>query len=67
MEQAFVSVIEKCQRALESPDPQASVEAIVLDAAQDPAIAEAISRRTKFASLEDLAIHRSESPLDSRL
>lgn len=34
--------------------------AIVLDAAKDPVIADTISKRTKFAKLEDLAIHRSE-------
>ena len=60
MANAFTSVIEKCQHALESPDPQGSVEAILLDAAKDPAIVHAVSNRMKFTSLEDLAIHRSE-------
>jgi predicted metal-dependent enzyme (double-stranded beta helix superfamily) len=61
MENAFATVIERCKRALETPDPQSSVEAILLDAAKDPAIADAISSRAEFASLEDLAIHRSEA------
>lgn len=60
MENAFATIIERCTQALETPDPQSSIEAILLNAAKDPAIAEAISNRTKFASLEDLAIHRSE-------
>jgi len=33
----------------------------MLEAARDPAVAAAISRRTQFASLEDLAIHQSET------
>jgi predicted metal-dependent enzyme (double-stranded beta helix superfamily) len=37
------------------------VEAILRDAAKDPAIVYAISTRTKFASLADLAIYRSDS------
>lgn len=56
----FSTVIEKCKGALESPDPQSSVEAILLDAAKDPAIVEAISARVGLTSLEDLVIHRSE-------
>lgn len=60
MTQAFDSVIEKCRSAVDSPDAQSKVEAILLDAAADPAMVEAVSRRTKFASLEDLAIHRSD-------
>jgi predicted metal-dependent enzyme (double-stranded beta helix superfamily) len=61
MENAFTSVTEKCLAALQTADPQRSIASILLDAAKDPAIVEAISTRTKFASLEDLAIYRSES------
>ena len=61
MEKVLESVIEKCLSALESPDPQASVESVVLAAAGDPEITEAISHRTKFSNLQDLAIYRSES------
>ena len=60
MEPTFATVVERCQRALEGPDPQSSVAAILLEAAKDPAVAEAISNRTEFANLEDLAIHRSQ-------
>lgn len=61
MDNTFTAVIERCKQALETPDPQKSVEAIFLDTAKDSAIADAISKRTKFAKLEDLAIHRSDS------
>lgn len=61
MESVFVSVIDKCRAALDTPDPQASIEAILLDSAHDPAIVEAISGRTRFAGLEDLALYRSNS------
>jgi predicted metal-dependent enzyme (double-stranded beta helix superfamily) len=60
MGNAFTSITERCLAALETADPQGSIESILLDAAKDPAIADAISNRTKFASLEDLAIHRSD-------
>lgn len=60
MEHAFTEVIEKCTSALESPDAQRDVEGILLEAAKDPSIVEAIAGRTKFASLEDLAIYRSD-------
>ncbi len=60
MENAFAGFVEKCNLALETPDPQASVEDVVLDAAKDPAIVAAVAERRKFASLLDLAIHRSE-------
>lgn len=60
MENAFATVIEKCNRALETPDPQSAVKDILLEAARDPAIVDAIAGRTKFANLADLAIHRSE-------
>lgn len=59
-EKAFTTVIERCMIALDASDPQASVEAVLLDAAKDPVVADAISNRTKFASLVDLAIHRSD-------
>ena len=60
MENAFAAFIEKCNLALNTADPQASVEAVVLDATKDPAIVAAVSKRKKFASLVDLAIHRTE-------
>ena len=60
MDDLFTPVIDRCRNALESPDAQSEVETIVLEAIEDPAIIDAISRRTKFASLEDLAVHRSE-------
>jgi predicted metal-dependent enzyme (double-stranded beta helix superfamily) len=60
MESEFAEVIDRCKQALAAPDPQASVEAVVLEAARDPAVLAAISRRTRFANLQDLAIHRSD-------
>ena len=60
MDDLFTPVIDRCRNALESPDAQSEVETIVLEAIEDHAIIDAISRRTKFASLEDLAVHRSE-------
>lgn len=61
MHNAFISVIENCLAALHTDDPQASVKSILLEAARDPAIADAISSRTEFGNLQDLAIHRSGS------
>jgi predicted metal-dependent enzyme (double-stranded beta helix superfamily) len=61
MNDPFATIIMRCQHALETPDPQTNVEAILLDAASDCKIADAISSRTKFSSLADLAIHRSDT------
>jgi len=61
MENAFAAVIDKSVRALDSADPQANIEAVLLAAAQDPGVALAISERTEFTNLSDLAIYRSES------
>ena len=58
-EDPFTTVTERCLEALKTSDPQGAVESILLEAARDPATAGAISGRTKFASLEDLAIYRS--------
>jgi predicted metal-dependent enzyme (double-stranded beta helix superfamily) len=60
VENAFAAFIERCNLALDTPDPQASVEAVLLDATRHPDIVDAVAERTKFASLSDLAIHRSE-------
>jgi predicted metal-dependent enzyme (double-stranded beta helix superfamily) len=60
MENVFAAVIDRCNDALDTPDPQSTVEAILLEAAKDPAISDAIAQRTKFADLADLVIHRSE-------
>lgn len=59
MNDPFAKVIEQCRGALETPDPQGSVATILLDAARDPAMVEAISARVGLKSLEDMAIHRS--------
>jgi predicted metal-dependent enzyme (double-stranded beta helix superfamily) len=61
MEKVFESVVEKCLSALKTADPQGNVESVVLDAARNPSITDAISHRTEFANLQDLAIYRSES------
>lgn len=61
MDNTFTAVIDKCLGALESHDPQSSVEAILLEAAKDPDIVEAISGRVEFTDLADLAIYRSEN------
>ncbi|MCA8941244.1 MAG: hypothetical protein KDB80_01685 [Planctomycetes bacterium] len=53
-------VIERIEQALDTPDPQAGVAAIMLEAVKDPAITDAISQRKKFANLQDLAIHRTD-------
>jgi len=60
MKQVFATVIEKCRNALDSADVQRDVEAVLLEAAKNPDIVEAISGRTQFANLEDLAIYRSD-------
>jgi predicted metal-dependent enzyme (double-stranded beta helix superfamily) len=60
MDTALAAVIEQCLEALAAPDPQGAVERILLAAAKDSVVTDAISSRTRFASLEDLAIHRSD-------
>jgi predicted metal-dependent enzyme (double-stranded beta helix superfamily) len=60
MDKALTNVIDKCASVLERHDAQSKVAAILLDAAKDPAVVDAISKRTQFAKLEDLAIHRSD-------
>jgi predicted metal-dependent enzyme (double-stranded beta helix superfamily) len=60
MEQALTTVVERCIAAVESSDAQRDVESVLLEAAKDRAVVEAISKRTEFASLHDLAIHRSD-------
>lgn len=60
MEQALTAVIERCLSAVDSEEAQSKVENILLEAAKDPAVVDAISGRTKFKSLDDLAIHRSD-------
>ena len=60
MDEVFTQVVDRCRNTLESADAQSEVETIVLEAIEDPAIVDAIARRTKIASLEDLAIHRSD-------
>lgn len=59
MEQVFSTVIDRCRNAFESHDVQREVEGILLEAAKDATMVDAISKRTKFAGLEDLAIYRS--------
>ena len=61
MNSALSKIIEKCNHALDDPDPQASIEAIMLEATQDPDIAAAIAGRTAFSNLADLAIYRSDT------
>lgn len=60
MTSAFDTVIKRCTQALDADNPQQLVQDILLDAAQDPAIVDAISKRTQFASLNDLVIHRTD-------
>lgn len=59
MQSALESVIDKCKQVFSTPDPQSSVKTILLEAANNPEVVDAVSQRTKFASLNDLAIHRS--------
>jgi len=59
MDEVLAEVTKKCLNALDSPHPQSAVESILREAAKDPAVLRAISVRTKFASLQDLAIYRS--------
>jgi len=54
-------VVADCRAATELADPQAEVMAILERATQDPAVGEAVAEQTEFESLEDLALHRSES------
>lgn len=60
MTNVLSAIVDRCNEALEGPDPRARIQAIVLEAAHDPEVAEAISERTKFGNLADLAIYRSE-------
>jgi predicted metal-dependent enzyme (double-stranded beta helix superfamily) len=60
MENAFATVIDRCEQALDSPDPQSSIESILLEAAKDPVLTDAIATRTRFSNLQDLAIHRTD-------
>jgi len=60
LEPVFEKLIDRCRQVIDLPDAQSRIEAIVLQAVSDPDIVDAISRRTKFADLEDLAIHRSK-------
>lgn len=60
METEFKTIIEQCEAALDSANPQAKIEAILLAAAKEPAVVAAIAKRTKFQSLEDLALFRSD-------
>jgi len=60
MNAVFAAVIDQCQRALDSADPQKTTEAVLLAAARDAGIADAVAARTEYASLEDLAILRSD-------
>jgi predicted metal-dependent enzyme (double-stranded beta helix superfamily) len=60
MDKALQCVVDNCQRALDAPDPQAAVAAVLLDAAKDAAVVDVVSKRTKFTNLADLALHRSE-------
>lgn len=60
MKDILVDVVNRCRQALETSDPQGAVKSILLESAQNSAVVDAISQRTKFASLEDLAIYRSE-------
>ena len=61
MDDVFGPIIEQCINAIDSPDARSRIKAIVLSAAQNPDVARAISERTKFADLADLAIHRSDT------
>lgn len=60
MENALAKIIDDCRRALDTPAPQGSVEAVLLAAVSDPEIVHAVSRRSGLASLEDMAIYRGE-------
>jgi len=60
MDTSLDHVVTDCRAATARPDAQAEVVAILKKAARDPAVADAISGRTEFKRLEDLAIHRSE-------
>lgn len=54
-------VVVDCRAAVEMSSAQAEVAGILEMAAEDPAVAEAISVLNDFKSLEDLAVHRSET------
>jgi predicted metal-dependent enzyme (double-stranded beta helix superfamily) len=60
MDQVFTALIDECTNALESSNPQKSVEAVLLEAVNDPAMTRAIASLTSFSSLADLAIYRSD-------
>jgi len=60
-ESAFQSIVEQCLGALDSADPQASVETVLRKAATDVDLADAIARKTLFASLADMVIYRDEN------
>ena len=60
MSDVFSAVIDRCRTALESDSAQPQIAAILLEAAGDPEIANAIAAHTNFSSLEDLATYRSD-------
>lgn len=61
MDSSLEHVVADCRAAVALDDAQAAVTAILEKAANDPAVGEAISPLTEFQSLEDLAIHRSDT------
>lgn len=60
MDQALELVVDRCRAAVKEPDAQSKVEAILQAAAADPAIVRAVADRKGLASLEAMAIHRSD-------
>lgn len=61
MENPFSTIIGNCKRALGSPDPQRRIEMVLREAVNNPAAAQAISKRSEVGNLEDMAIHRSDN------
>ena len=55
------SIVDEMLDVAEEPDGQDRVEAILRSAMADDDVAEAIAARTGLASLEDMAIHRSDA------
>ena len=56
MENAFAPIMEKCKHALETSDPQSSVEGILLDAAKDPVIAGPLKVKLWISKCQVLAV-----------
>lgn len=57
---ALNAFIERCKLALQDPDPQASVEAIMQEALGDPALRQDVAARKGLTPADDLYAYRTQ-------